>query len=134
MTLHFSGSDPSDEQRASLNEANNATLIAALEDSNDGEIAALNNFISELMSYAGITDDGETQPGHCDDCGEVALELSDRDLCPACEKQTGEVQCPNCDEYVDPDEMNHWPNLVEPVSMCNSCEHNARRSGWEPGQ
>ena len=39
-------------------------------------------------------------------------------------------QCDECDEEAD----NFWPNLKEPVQMCASCTHNARRSGWEPGQ
>lgn len=134
MTLQFSDSEPSDEQRESLNAAHNATLVAALGDSNDGEIEALRDFADALMIFAGIRDDGETQPGHCDDCGEVSIELSDRDLCPQCESESGEVRCPNCGEYVTPDKMNHWPNPTEPVSMCDSCEHNARRSGWEPGR
>ena len=46
----------------------------------------------------------------------------------------GMVQCPNCGEWVEPDEMKRWPNLTPPVTMCDSCEHDARRSGWEPGQ
>jgi hypothetical protein len=46
----------------------------------------------------------------------------------------GCVECPNCGDRVDEDEMNYWPELAEPVAMCDSCEHNARRSGWEPGQ
>ncbi|QUE25382.1 hypothetical protein SEA_FIZZLES_88 [Microbacterium phage Fizzles] len=134
MTLHFSGSDPSEEQRASLNAAHNATLVAALEDSNDAEIDALRDFADALMVYAGISDDGETEAGTCDECGEISLELSDRDLCPSCEDRSGEVRCPNCGEYVRPTQMNHWPKLNPPVSMCDSCEHNARRSGWEPGR
>lgn len=47
----------------------------------------------------------------------------------------GLVECPNgCGERVEEDDIEHWPNLKEPVSMCSSCVHNARRSGWEPGQ
>lgn len=46
----------------------------------------------------------------------------------------GLVTCPNCGERVEESEMNHWPNLAEPISMCDSCEHDARRSGWEPGR
>ena len=46
----------------------------------------------------------------------------------------GKVRCPVCREYVEEDEMNHWPKLAQPVSMCDSCEHDARRSGWEPGR
>lgn len=40
------------------------------------------------------------------------------------------AQCDQCDEPA----TNHWPKLIEPVQMCDSCTHNARRSGWEPGQ
>lgn len=46
----------------------------------------------------------------------------------------GNIECPNCGERVAVNAMNYWPDLKEPVSMCDSCEHNARRSGWEPGQ
>lgn len=70
----------------------------------------------------------------CDRCDEAVQTLSSRDWCDGCEEEVdGLERCPNCGEYVDPDDMSHWPNLREPVSMCSSCEHNARRSGWEPG-
>lgn len=46
----------------------------------------------------------------------------------------GMVTCPNCDERVEKYEMNEFPLLAEPLSMCDSCVHNARRSGWSPGQ
>lgn len=85
MTLQFS-SVVTTADAASLNEAFNATLIAALEDSNDGELEALNNLVGELMAYAGIKDDGTTEARHCDECGEVTLELSARDLCPICQQ------------------------------------------------
>lgn len=49
-------------------------------------------------------------------------------------EQLGKVMCPACGEYVEEGEMNYWPKLAEPVSMCDSCEHDARRSGWEPGR
>lgn len=39
-------------------------------------------------------------------------------------------QCDECDEEADM----IWPKLNPPVALCASCEHNARRSGWEPGQ
>lgn len=41
-----------------------------------------------------------------------------------------ENECDECDEQA----VNFWPNLKEPVQMCEGCTHNARRSGWEPGQ
>lgn len=31
-------------------------------------------------------------------------------------------------------ELNVWPKLNPPVQMCDSCTHNAYRSGWEPGR
>lgn len=133
MTLHFRG-EVDDATRAALDEAHNATLLAALGDSNDAELEALNGFVSLLMNYASVEETGDDEPGHCDSCGEVHLVLSSRDLCPTCDAEDGRVECPNCGEYVKPSEMNHWPKLAEPVSMCDSCEHNARRSGWEPGQ
>jgi hypothetical protein len=46
----------------------------------------------------------------------------------------GMVDCPNCGDRVDEGQMNYWPDLDPPVSMCDPCEHNARRSGWEPGR
>lgn len=39
----------------------------------------------------------------------------------------GLATCPNCDERVDPGEMNY---LGLPYEMCDSCVHNAKRSGW----
>lgn len=60
---------------------------------------------------------------------ETVVDL-DRDGCVA----DGMTRCPNCGEITDEDDMHHWPNLVEPVHMCSGCLHNARRSGWEPGQ
>lgn len=40
------------------------------------------------------------------------------------------TKCDECEEIA----TNFWPKLIEPVQMCDSCTHNARRSGWEPGQ
>lgn len=39
-------------------------------------------------------------------------------------------KCDQCDEVA----TEFWPNLKTPVQMCESCEYNARRSGWEPGR
>lgn len=78
---------------------------------------------------------GQDDERECDNCGDEAQTLSTRDWCDGCEEEMeGMVACPNCGEWVDEDDMNHWPNLKEPISMCSSCTHNARRSGWEPGQ
>lgn len=38
--------------------------------------------------------------------------------------------CDQCDENPA---TTFWPNLTPPVQMCDSCTHNALRSGWEPG-
>lgn len=39
-------------------------------------------------------------------------------------------QCDECEEEA----TEFWPNLKKPVQLCASCEHDARRSGWEPGR
>lgn len=44
--------------------------------------------------------------------------------------EPGAYMCDKCHEEA----VNFWPNLTTPVQMCASCTHNARRSGWEPGQ
>lgn len=69
----------------------------------------------------------------CDACGDEVATLSSDDLCDGCVAE-GKRRCPNCGEWKPADEMNHWPKLAEPISMCDSCEHDARRSGWEPGR
>lgn len=80
-----------------------------------------------------VTDDSDYR--ECSQCQDEVLTLSTDDLCDGCVAENeGTVICPNCGERVEEGEMNHWPNLAEPISMCDSCEHNARRSGWEPGQ
>lgn len=44
-----------------------------------------------------------------------------------------EREVPECDECEE-EATEFWPNLKEPVQMCDSCTYNARRSGWEPGR
>lgn len=56
-------------------------------------------------------------------------EASSADDCE-CEGVPAEDQCDECEEEA----TNFWPELKKPVQLCDSCEHNARRSGWEPGQ
>lgn len=51
----------------------------------------------------------------------------------AAQAEREEAEVPECDECEE-EATNFWPNLREPVQLCDSCEHNARRSGWEPGQ
>jgi hypothetical protein len=38
-----------------------------------------------------------------------------------------------CDECEEPATQD-WPMLTPPVRLCDSCAHDAFRSGWEPGQ
>lgn len=40
---------------------------------------------------------------------------------------------PECDECGSTDTVTVWDDLTEPVALCPSCEHDARRSGWAPG-
>lgn len=47
--------------------------------------------------------------------------------------KTSEEEIPQCDECDEPATV-FWPNLAPPVQMCESCAHDAFRSGWEPGQ
>lgn len=42
----------------------------------------------------------------------------------------GEPRCDECDEPA----TQFWSQLDPPVQMCDSCVHDARRSGWEPAQ
>lgn len=77
----------------------------------------------------------------CERCGDEVQYLSSRDWCDGCEERDTKPKCDECDtregdgDYLGhPIELNCWPNLKEPVTLCPSCTHNARRSGWEPGQ
>lgn len=81
----------------------------------------------ETGQYEGL------EPRECDACGDEVYTLSSDDLCDGCVAE-GMQRCPNCGEWRSEGEMNHWPNLQKPISMCDSCEHDARRNGWEPGQ
>ncbi len=74
----------------------------------------------------------------CSRCGDEVTTLSSDDECAACEALP---KCDECDtregdedQLGHPIELSHWPRLIPPVQMCPSCEHNARRSGWEPGR
>lgn len=53
-------------------------------------------------------------------------------LCYDCDRRAdGEVECPTCGEWKE-GPLNYEGTDNE---MCDSCEHNARRSGWEgPGR
>ena len=39
-------------------------------------------------------------------------------------------RCDECEEEA----TEFWPKLTPPVQLCDSCYHDARRSGWEPGR
>ena len=77
----------------------------------------------------------------CDNCGDEVTYLSSRDWCDGCEERDAKPKCDECDvREGDGDhlglqvELNRWPMLNPPVQLCDGCEHNARRSGWEPGK
>lgn len=42
-------------------------------------------------------------------------------------------QASPCDECDEQPASHFWSNLPTPVQLCDSCLHNARRSGWELG-
>lgn len=43
------------------------------------------------------------------------------------------LQTSPCDECNEHPASHFWSNLPTPVQLCDSCLHNARRSGWELG-
>lgn len=51
----------------------------------------------------------------------------------ALEEHLAELTGPTCDECDERDGLTTWGNLRAPVTLCASCEHDARRSGWAPG-
>lgn len=70
--------------------------------------------------------------GSGDDESAAAFELIG-DLIAFNQITVTEREVPECDECEE-QATQFWPKLAEPVQMCDSCTHNARRSGWEPGQ
>lgn len=46
------------------------------------------------------------------------------------DKSAPPTTCDQCDQAA----TQYWPELKKPVRLCDSCVHDARRSGWEPGQ
>lgn len=44
-----------------------------------------------------------------------------------------EIESGRCDECDQP-ATQFWPELKRPVQLCDGCAHDARRSGWSPGQ
>ena len=59
-------------------------------------------------------------------------ELVDELLCFAGIK-VHDVEVEEFDECEE-ESTNFWPELKKPVQLCEGCEHDAYRSGWEPGQ
>lgn len=101
MTLHFHA-DPSDQQREALNRAHNATILAAMRDSNDDEIETLRTFIDELMAFAGVEDDEQTEALVCDNCGEVTLSISEDYMCQQCDAdERGHTSTPTVGAWAD---------------------------------
>jgi hypothetical protein len=98
----------------------------------DDLLAAIGAAAGEGTLILGAAGDPDRQ---CRECGEEVATLSSDDLCDGCvEMLATTTPCPNCGERVPNDEMRYWLNLTPPVIMCAGCEHDARRSGWEPGQ
>lgn len=66
----------------------------------------------------------------CSRCEDDVHSLSSDGLCDGCvEELETTTMCPNCGERVDNDEMNY---VGTKNAMCDSCVHNAVRSGWTP--
>jgi len=76
----------------------------------------------------------EAAEADCSRCGGSFLveELQTIDGELVCFDCSVRVECPECGEWVASEDLNHWPDLKPPVSMCSSCTHNAYRSGWDP--
>lgn len=118
--------------RASIN----ATYDAAEGDSNDSEIAVLqdvrDSFHRIVEAVGGTWEHEPLAPDtECDYCSNLATGTHEGDnVCDEHAPVPVEDQCDECEEEA----TNRWPELKSPVQLCDSCEHNARRSGWEPGQ
>lgn len=61
----------------------------------------------------------------------AVIDEDDRPL-PRTGEQWRETTTGTCDECDQP-ATKFWPNLPTSVQMCDSCTHDALRSGWEPG-
>ncbi|WP_047523115.1 hypothetical protein [Microbacterium sp. ZOR0019] len=127
VALRFTnGGEPTPDERRDIAAAYGRWTDATGGDSNDEELDAARDLIERLMSFASIEAD-EDDARECARCGEEVGYLSTRDWCDGCEA------LPLCDECEE-EATSFWPNLLQPVQLCAGCEHNARRSGWEPGQ
>ncbi|MFD5864378.1 hypothetical protein ACFWGP_05465 [Agromyces sp. NPDC127015] len=79
----------------------------------------------EIAPEEGSTEDNSRE---CRECGEHVGTLSTREWCDGCEEYDAtHPACPNCGEHVEASELDvpegDW-------IACDSCYHNARRSGW----
>lgn len=95
---------------------------------------------AELRQADPETPTEDDEPRECENCGDDVGYLSSRDWCDGCEERDTMPKCDECDtregdgdHLGHPIELSRWPNLKRPVQLCPSCEHNARRAGWEPG-
>lgn len=52
------------------------------------------------------------------------------EICAALNRLNAAKECDECHEAA----TEFYPNLKKSVQLCDSCAHNARRSGWEPGR
>ncbi|WP_433673748.1 hypothetical protein [Microbacterium gorillae] len=86
--------------------------------------------VYDLEANAAIAATADDDYQQCSRCGDDVHSLSSDGLCDGCvEELETTTACPNCGERVDNDEMNYVDTKNE---MCDSCVHNAIRSGWTP--
>lgn len=87
--------------------------------------------------WRGVADDvgvsydvADSEYQECKRCYDEVLTLSTDGLCDGCvEEQETTTECRNCGERVPNGDMCY---VGTPDEMCDSCDHNARRSGWIP--
>lgn len=74
----------------------------------------------------------------CNGCKRPAAEVEDGllgygehgDLCYECYMRANDyVECPQCDQWVQVNEVETYQTPNGPVRMCSGCHHDARRSG-----
>lgn len=119
-----------------------ATDAAALSQDRRGESDTLTEAANALLVLIGDREDSSSASRqHYIDTGEhlPADEiLSGRPVCEVCGDETehrdrrGTIVCEDCHEPDNPCSQ-CGTEEAEDYGMCESCLHNARRSGWNPG-